>query len=33
MTNTTTAKASIATAMFTVSDQDAALTFYTGQLG
>src|SRR5919107_1613074 len=33
MTTTTTAKASIATAMFTVSDQDAALGFYTGQLG
>ena len=33
MTNPTTAKASIATAMFSVSDQDAALTFYTGQLG
>src|SRR5215210_764619 len=33
MTTTTTAKASIATAMFTVSDQDAALAFYTGQLG
>jgi predicted enzyme related to lactoylglutathione lyase len=33
MTTTSTAKASIATAMFTVSDQDAALTFYTDRLG
>jgi lactoylglutathione lyase len=33
MTTTTNAKASIATAMFTVSDQDAALAFYTGRLG
>ncbi len=33
MTTTTAAKASLATAMFTVSDQDAALTFYTGRLG
>jgi len=33
MTTTPAAKASIATAMFSVSDQDAALTFYTGQLG
>jgi lactoylglutathione lyase len=33
MTTTTTAKASIATAMFTVSDQDAALAFYTDRLG
>jgi len=33
MTTTTTAKASIATAMFTVSDQDAALGFYTDRLG
>jgi lactoylglutathione lyase len=33
MTTTPAAKASIATAMFTVSDQDAALGFYTGQLG
>jgi len=30
---TTTTKASIATAMFTVADQDGALAFYTGQLG
>ncbi len=33
MTTTPAAKASIATAMFSVSDQDAALAFYTGQLG
>jgi predicted enzyme related to lactoylglutathione lyase len=33
MTTTPAAKASLATAMFTVSDQDAALAFYTGQLG
>jgi predicted enzyme related to lactoylglutathione lyase len=33
MTTTTNAKASIATAMFTVADQDAALAFYTGRLG
>jgi lactoylglutathione lyase len=33
MTTTPAAKASLATAMFTVSDQDAALGFYTGQLG
>lgn len=33
MTTTTAAKASLATAMFTVSDQDAALAFYTVQLG
>jgi lactoylglutathione lyase len=30
---TTAAKASLTTAMFTVSDQDAALAFYTGTLG
>ena len=33
MNTTTAAKASLATAMFTVSDQDAALAFYTGRLG
>jgi lactoylglutathione lyase len=33
MTTTTAAKASIASAMFTVSDQDASLAFYTGRLG
>ena len=33
MTTTTAAKASLGTAMFTVSDQDAALAFYTGRLG
>ena len=33
MTTTTAAKASLATAMFSVSDQDAALAFYTGRLG
>jgi lactoylglutathione lyase len=33
MTTTSAAKASLATAMFTVSDQDAALDFYTGRLG
>ncbi len=33
MTTTTAAKASLTTAMFTVSDQDAALAFYTGMLG
>ena len=33
MTTTTAAQASLATAMFTVSDQDAALAFYTGRLG
>jgi len=33
MTTTTAAKASLATAMFTVSDQDAAVAFYTDQLG
>jgi lactoylglutathione lyase len=33
MTTTTATKASLATAMFTVSDQDAALAFYTGKLG
>ena len=33
MTTTTATKAAIATAMFTVSDQDAALAFYTGRLG
>src|SRR3712207_3720601 len=33
MTTTTAAKASLATAMFTVSDQDAALAFYTDRLG
>jgi lactoylglutathione lyase len=33
MTTTTATKAAIATAMFTVSDQDAALAFYAGRLG
>ena len=33
MTTTAATKASLATAMFTVSDQDAALDFYTGSLG
>ena len=33
MTTTTATKASLATAMFTVSDQDAALAFYTDRLG
>jgi predicted enzyme related to lactoylglutathione lyase len=33
MTTSTATKASLATAMFTVSDQDAALAFYTGTLG
>jgi lactoylglutathione lyase len=33
MTTTTAAKASLATAMFTVADQDAALAFYTDKLG
>jgi len=33
MTTTTATQASLATAMFTVSDQDAALAFYTGRLG
>lgn len=33
MTNTTAPKASLATAMFTVADQDAALDFYTSRLG
>ena len=33
MTTTTAAKASLGTAMFTVSDQDAALAFYTERLG
>ena len=33
MTTSPAAKASLATAMFTVSDQDAALAFYTGRLG
>lgn len=33
MTTTTAAKASLATAMFSVSDQDAALAFYTDRLG
>ena len=33
MTTTTAAKASLATAMFTVSDQDASLAFYRGTLG
>lgn len=33
MTTTTAAKASLGTAMFTVSDQDAALAFYTDRLG
>jgi lactoylglutathione lyase len=33
MTTTSAPKASLSTAMFTVSDQDAALAFYTGKLG
>jgi catechol 2,3-dioxygenase-like lactoylglutathione lyase family enzyme len=33
MTTTTATRAAIATAMFTVADQDAALAFYTGTLG
>ena len=33
MTTTTATKAAIATAMFTVADQDAALAFYSGTLG
>ena len=33
MTTTTATQATLATAMFTVSDQDAALAFYTGRLG
>jgi lactoylglutathione lyase len=33
MTTSTATKAAIATAMFTVADQDAALAFYTGTLG
>lgn len=33
MTQTTATKASLTTAMFTVSDQDAALAFYAGRLG
>ena len=33
MTTTTATKAAIATAMFTVADQDAAVAFYTGTLG
>jgi lactoylglutathione lyase len=33
MTTTTATTASLATAMFSVSDQDAALAFYTGRLG
>ena len=33
MTTTTAAKASLATAMFTVADQDAALAFYRDRLG
>jgi len=33
MTTSTATKAAIATAMFTVSDQDAALAFYSGTLG
>ena len=33
MTTSTAVQASLATAMFTVSDQDAALGFYTDQLG
>jgi lactoylglutathione lyase len=33
MTTTTAPKATLATAMFTVSDQDAALAFYTEKLG
>ena len=33
MTTTTATKAAIATAMFTVTDQDAALAFYSDTLG
>ena len=33
MTTTTATKASLATAMFSVADQDAALAFYAGRLG
>lgn len=33
MTTTQAPRASLATAMFTVADQDAALAFYTGALG
>ena len=33
MTTTTATKASLATVMFAVADQDAALAFYTGRLG
>ncbi|WP_298457045.1 VOC family protein [uncultured Cellulomonas sp.] len=33
MTTTTASRAHLATAIFTVSDQDAALAFYTGRLG
>lgn len=33
MTTTTATKASLAAAMFSVADQDAALAFYTGRLG
>ena len=33
MTTRTAVKASLATAMFSVADQDAALAFYTGTLG
>ena len=33
MTTTTATRAAIATAMFSVSDQDSALAFYTGTLG
>lgn len=33
MTTTTASSASLTTAMFTVSDQDVALAFYTGPLG
>ena len=33
MTTSTAPKAAIATAMFTVADQDAALAFYSGTLG
>ena len=33
MTTTTATRASLATAMFTVSDQEAALAFYTDRLG
>ena len=33
MTTTSAAQASLATAMFTVADQDAALAFYTDKLG